>query len=665
MLVGTAVNLKMQAPMYDSTVSILIEPKDPNIMSSKVEEVYAPSDMAIDYYKTQYEILRSHKIMRETAHRLKLNTYPEYRFVAAIHPESEAERALVKALRTHIKVSPVANSRIVNITVESIDPHLAADIANTLAAVYIAQDVEMKASATGEASQLITGPVEDLRQKVEASERALYEFASQHGLVNVDERRRLATQKLADLNAQMMTAQAKRVEAESRFKQSSDHTKDNESSPEVLASVLIQNLRNEEIQAAQKVADAKEKYGIKHPAMGQALSDLKELQARIQSEIEKVYSALNAEYEVALARENAIKKAMAQQTAAVLAMGQPEMDYGILMREVESNKQLYNLFLKRMKETAIGTNIHTSNIFVADPAIVSMVPARPKMLQAMALAGLLGLVGGFCVAFFLEQLNTTLRSPPDIAQYLPGVPYLGFLPALDAKHKIDLTTSESPHSLFAENVRSIRTNLILSSPTESPRSILITSPRANEGKSMFSVNLAIALAQLGHETVLIDADFRKPRLHKVFNLEVGYGLSEYLASGEGLEDIIKQTPIAKLRFIPCGTIPANPVELLQSAPMANLLNSLKQDDGYVIVDSSPLIGLSDPVVLATMVDGVVLVVWAGHTGRHEAALAARQLIEGKSRVLGTVLQAVDSREMSLYYSHYYPCYHYQENGKLI
>src|SRR5437868_3328913 len=135
-LAGTAVNLKMQAPMYDSTVSILIEPKDPNIMSSKVEEVNAPSDMAIDYYKTQYEILRSHKIMRETARRLKLNTHPEYRLVAAIQPESEAERALVKALRTHIKVSPVANSRIVNITVESIDPHLAADISNTLDSVY-------------------------------------------------------------------------------------------------------------------------------------------------------------------------------------------------------------------------------------------------------------------------------------------------------------------------------------------------------------------------------------------------------------------------------------------------------------------------------------------------------------------------------------------------
>jgi polysaccharide biosynthesis transport protein len=687
---GTTLYVLMQQPIYESTVSLLIEPTGPNVMSKAVEEVYAPIDINFDYYKTQYEILKSHEIMRETVKRLNLKTHPEYgprpaslldswlaevkKTVMAVlksvvttpagpqgpEPDSEAERLLVDAFRQHVKVSPVMNSRIVRVTVESIDPQLAAQAANTIASVYITRSLEMKTGAAQEASKWITARVEELRQKVEASERNLQEFASRYGLVNVDERRRLTTQKLGELNSQLVQAETKRVEAEARFKQIAsvlDNPSELESSQEVLSSSLIQTLRNQEIQLAQKVAELSDKYGAKHPTLMQAQSELKEVQGRIRLEIRKIYSAVKGEYEVAMARERVVRNALNQQKTDVMAMGQHEVQYSILDREAQSNRQLYEMFLKRLKETNISTDIKMSNIYVADPAIVSLVPIKPNKSQAILLAIVLGLVGGVGFAFFLDYMDSSLKSPEDIAHYLPGVPYLGFLPVYQDSGKsagrVDIAAHEAPQSVFAENLRSIRTSLFLSAADKPPSSILVTSSTEDEGKSTLAVNLAISIAQLGNRTVLVDADLRKPRLHKTFGLDVTKGLSHYLVGEVGLQEIMLPTSIPNLKIIPCGAVPPNPAELLQSNHMMNLLESFKKDDIYVIVDSSPVMAVTDPVVLGHRVDGVVLVVWAGHTNRHAARLSAQLLIKGNIRLLGVVLQRLKRGEMSVHYSHYY------------
>jgi capsular exopolysaccharide synthesis family protein len=407
------------------------------------------------------------------------------------------------------------------------------------------------------------------------------------------------------------------------------------------------------------MAELGEKYGPKHPAMIQTSSELKEIQGRIQMEVKKIYSAVKGEYDVAVARERVIRNALNQQKAEVMLSGQHEVQYGILEREVQSNRQLYEMFLKRMKETDIAADIRTSNIYVADPAIVSLEPVRPKKTLAVLLAGLLGLFGGLALAFFLDYMDNSIKSPEDIAQHLPGIAYLGFLPVLEnlqSKNKesqVDLATHEAPQSAFAENIRSIRTGIFLSAADKPPASILVTSPAENEGKSAFSINLAIAIAQLGHPTILIDSDLRKPRVHKVFNVEVAKGLSHYLVGEVGLQEIILPTGIPNLKFIPCGAVPPNPAELLQSKHMMNLLERLEKDGVHVVLDSSPVMAVTDPVIVGNRVDGVILVVWAGHTNRHSARLAARLLSEGKVRLLGTVLQRLRRREMTTNYSHYY------------
>src|SRR3989454_7441186 len=343
---GTALYVLMQPPIYESTVSLLIEPTGPNVMSEAVEEVYAPIDVNFDYYKTQYELLKSYEIMRGTVTQLKLHTHPEYgpglAGTQGPQPGTEAERVLVNAFRGHVKVSPVANSRLVRVTVESIDPKLAADAANTLASSYITRTLEMKSGAAQAATKWMTARMDELRQKVEVSERNLNEFASQHGLVNVGERRRLTTQKLGDLNAQLVQAETKRAEAEVRFKQIEsilDNPQALESSTEVLSSGLIQALRNQEIQASQKAAEFSDKYGPKHPALIQARSELKEIQKRIQLEIKKIYSAVKGEYDVAVPREGVMRNAFNEQKTDVMASGQYEIQYDILEREAQRSEE--------------------------------------------------------------------------------------------------------------------------------------------------------------------------------------------------------------------------------------------------------------------------------------------------------------------------------------
>lgn len=689
-ITGTALYVSMQPLVYESTVSLLVEPTGPNVMSKTVEEVYAPSNVSIDYYKTQYEILKGYQILRVAALQLNLKDHREYTpkplgpleswygetksllantLVALVtsptgqdivaQPESQKERQLVEAFREHVKVHPVLNSRIIRISVESIDPQLAANAANAIAAVYITRSMEMKSGAAEEATKWIATRVEDLRRKVQESEQALQLFANRYGLVNIDEKKRLVTQKLGDLQSQLVQAETKRVEAEARFKQIEsvlDNPKDLESSIEVLSSTLISTLRSQESQAGQKVAELNEKYGPRHPTLVQAASELREIQARIQHEIKKVYTSVRVEYEVATGRERVVRNALNQQKSEVMASGQHEVQYGILERETQGNRQLYDMFLKRMKETDIAIDIRSSNIYISDPAIVSFSPVKPKKSTIMQLAALVGLIGGIGLAFFLDYMDSSFKSPDDIAHYLPGVAFLGFLPVYRQEKKnlggVDLAAHEAPYSIFAEHIRSIRTSLLLSAADKAPRSILVTSAMMGEGKSSLSINLAVTFAQLGHPTVLIDGDLRKPRLATVFGLQVTKGLSHYLVGEVGLQEIMKPTMVPNLKCIPCGSIPPNPAELLQSKHMSDLLENFRKEGVYVVIDCSPVLAVTDPRILGPLVDGTILVVGATKTPRQAVRMAAKRLTDGQTRLLGVVLQRLAARDLSEYSGYY-------------
>jgi len=467
-------------PVYRSTVQILIERENPNVVS--IQEVLAIDATATDYYQTQYEILKSETLGRRVIDRLKLDSNPDFQSGGALSEDSagldsgENSRRLLKTFLSRLTVSPIRNSRLVKVEFDSHDPALAALVANTLADEYIQYNMELKIKAVQDASNWLRKRVDEMQAKVGQSEEAFEKF--KESIPN------------------QITAQV-----ESRA-ESPEAMKEMESRPEVVNNKFIQDLRTEEIRLTAKQSELSKKYGPKHPQMIQVTSELKTLRDKMQREIRRLVGAVKIE---------------------------ESPQYLLLKREADANRQLYEVLLKRMKETALTENLPRSNIQVMDAAQPSAVPIKPKKGMNMILAVVLGLVLGSGLSFFFEYLDNTIKSPEDIERVI-GAPLLGIVPAAGrAKktggpsgkpaHPIETVLSAEPKSSYAEAYRTIRTGVLLSSAERPPKVVLVTSPGPVEGKTTTAANLAIAMAQAGSSTLLIDADLRRPRIHQLFARE--------------------------------------------------------------------------------------------------------------------------------------------------
>jgi capsular exopolysaccharide synthesis family protein len=415
--------------------------------------------------------------------------------------------------------------------------------------------------------------------------------------------------------------------------------KEMESQPEVVNNKFIQELRTEEIRLTAKMSELSEKYGPKHPQIIQIRSELATLRDKMKREIKRLVGAVQIE---------------------------ESSQYLLLKRETETNRQLYEVLLKRLKETALTESLPRNNIQVVDPAQPSQIPIKPKKGMNLLLAVIIGLTMGAGLAFFFEYLDNTIKSPEDIERVI-GAPLLGIVPsaghAKKPVHPIETILAVEPRSSQAEAYRTIRTGVLLSSAERPPKIVLVTSPGAVEGKTTTAANLAIAMAQAGNSTLLIDADLRKPRIHQLFAQENSPADSDENAKGLGpvlvgevaLEAAIRQTPIPLLSVLTSGPIPPNPAELLGSQKMRDLIGGLARTFDRIIIDSPPLVPVTDATLLATLCDGVVLVVKESQTTKHLAITARTRLAEAKAKLLGVVLNDVNIRKDG---HHYYPYYQY-------
>ncbi|MEP7152709.1 MAG: polysaccharide biosynthesis tyrosine autokinase, partial [Nitrospira sp.] len=569
-----------------------------------------------------------------------------------------------------IDIMPVRGARLAHITVSSEDSKFAAEAANTLVSVYMERTQELGAISKEKAARWFTEHLEELRKKVEASQQALYLFRSQHGLLEGPNRQTVAAQKITELNSELMKAEMKKAEAQTRYQQikavlrspSSNETisgSNPDSSTEVLNSSLIQSLRAQEIKVSGQVAELSEKYGPLHPKLTRAKSELQDLREKLQQEVQKIYDSMKHEYDVAVGRERAIKEAVARNKKDKSQVEQYEIEQGILEREAESSQHLYDIFLKIAKEADLSSGMRPSNVYLADPAVPSVFPVKPKKKLNAMLGLLVGLMTGMGAALVLETRDRSLKNPDDVERYLPNISLFGVVPRLQKSDTPEgqcqlLTTSTSP---AAESYRTIRTRLLLSTSSELPSSVLITSPGENEGKTTLAVNLATAMAQLEDtHVVLIDADLRKPNTHTIFQIEngngVAKGLVDFLLGDANLGEIIHRTNVANLSVIPRGHCPLNPSELLHSKPMSRLIKSFLEQGYHVILDAPPVLPVTDPVVLAPQVDGVLLVIGAGETTREACRLAIQRLRASGGKFLGLVLQKARSADLP-YYSTYY------------
>jgi capsular exopolysaccharide synthesis family protein len=674
----------IQTPLYQAKATVVVEQVGPSGLERDRDSREA--DLAPEYFQTQFELMKSHHVFHRTAQLLHLSERPEYErnpsalwsTLGGMMPAAEvgvgapgksaAERSpeevddrLLKRFAEKVEIVPVRGARLAHVIATSEDPKFAASIANTLVSVYAERTQELNAVSKEKAAQWFTSHLDELRKKAEASQQALYLFRVKHRLLGGRERQTMTAQTNTELDSELVRAEMKQAEARSRLEQIQsvlrNRTGQNgaieidwsslDASTEVLSSPLIQTLRAQDIKASGQVAELAEKYGPLHPKLARAKAEMQDLRERIRQEVQKIFDSVKHEYDATFGRVRVIKEAAGRHRQEKIQLERYEIEYGTLEREAESSQHLYNIFLKQTKEADLSAGLRTANVYLADPAVPNFIPVKPRKELNTLLGLLLGLMTGVGLALVLEARDRTLKGPDDLERYLPRVSLLGMIPLLS-----NTKTGGSAHLLTdqstgatAENVRIIRTSVLLSSPNELPSCVLITSPGESEGKTTLSVNLAMAMALLQNtRVILIDADFRKPAHRHIHGIQRegmdSKGLANFLAGRAELEEIMYRTEIANLWVIPRGRRPSNPSELLHSKKMSFLLNRCRQEGYHIILDAPPVLPVTDPVILATQVDGVLLVASVGQTTREACQLAIERLTTAGGKILGIVLQKV-------------------------
>ena len=690
-LIATAVGTFTMKPIYRGTATIQINKENPQIVDFK--EVFAVNTMDLDYYQTQYKILESRTLARRVIRTLKLSEDPELQpkpetafqqwksnlwaslsgvFDSPGKEPSEdgKETFLINHFLSKLKIEPIRNSRLVKIHFDSNSPSLSTQVSNSLASAYIQQNLEARFVSTEQAKEWLTRQLEDLKAKVERADENLQGFGSKHDIISLDEKENVTMQRLTELNETLTKAEADRMAKEALFKQT--QVRNFDAFPSILENKLIQDLKQTFIQLEAQYMKLSETFKPEYPEMVRLKNQMDVLQKRLDSEIEKIILGIKSDYESGLRREALLRQAFQQQKAKALEMKEKAIQYNILKREADTNRELYKGLLMRMKEAGVSAGITASNIQIVDPAEYPTRPYKPNKKLNLFLAAVVGLFLGVGLAFFFEYLDNTIKTPDDLEQWV-RLPSFGMVPETSngrrkrlergASYPVELITYGHPKSMLSEAYRSIRTSILLSSPEKPPKKITITSPNPSEGKTTTVINTATALSQTGAQVLIIDGDMRKPKVHKVFNHENGMGLSNFLSGHGDLDSIIQESEVPNLFYIPSGPIPPNPSELLGSNLFKNMLESLEARFDHILVDSPPVLGFADSIILSTCVDGVILTVLGGRTPRETLQRAKEALQQTQTKILGVVINRVDIRRSD--YGYYYYRYHsyYGKEGK--
>lgn len=678
----TAIGTFRTQPVYVATTRIEIDRENTNILPFQGTDSY---DYMVDldnYIETQSKILTSETLALQTLRSVALSGQTDFTSDAsASDPLNTGSLANMKpppelgAFLAALSVKRVPNSRLMDINFESTNPQMAAQTVNAHIKNFIEQNFQSRYEATTRASTWLTDQLNELRIRVEKSEDARIAYERQNQIWALDgDKQNVTTQRLADLNKELTDAQTDRMRKQSLFEYAKAGEMD--SVPQIRDNAVVQDLFRKRTEIYSQYTDALNQYGPNFPKVQRLQSQLKEIEATAETEKKGVLARLESEYREARQREELLTQALDQQKAQVNQMSERMVQYSILKREAEANKALYDGLLTKLKEAGISAGLRSSNIRVVDPAMVPTYPARPAKTRNIVLSFLVGLVGGIALALLREYMDNTVKSPDDI-ETLAHLPSLAVVPAFaplngNAKtgrllkgissngheKRIELVAQHLPKSQMSEAFRALRTALLLSQAEHPPQVILVTSALPREGKTTAAANLAVTLAQLGDRTLLVDADLRKPGVGRMLNLASGQyaGLSSYLAGVSSLDLVTIQHPtIPNLSAIPTGPLPPNPADLLSSQKLAEAIAELRTRFKFIVFDSPPIMAATDAVILSVQADGVLLVVRSGETPKEAFVRTRDLLLSVKCRLLGVVLNAVDSSAPDYYYSYrYYP-----------
>jgi succinoglycan biosynthesis transport protein ExoP len=663
-VVTAAIVTTLMTPIYRSTISLKIERDQPKVVEFK-DVTPTESSYDADFYRTQNELLKSRTLAQRVIEQLNLRQnstlgkveekpwWQEFIQPAATeNVEADAQQATAKAevakleavLRS-LTVEPVRNSRLLKVYFESPDRKLAADVLNALAQNFINVNLERRYEATSYAKTFLEERIAQTKVRLEEAERLLVGFQRDQQIINIDDKQNVLAQTLSDFNSAGSRAQQERLKAESLYQ---SFNADPESSPQVLENKAIQTLKEQRAKMQAEYQDSSTIYKPAFPKMLQLQAGIDELDKKIKEEVDFARRSIEGSYKATLTNETSILARLESSKKAVLDLQGRSIQYNILKRDVETNRQFYDGLLQRYKEVGVAGGIGVNNITVVDPAEISNFPYKPNLKQNLLIAMVLGLVGGIGLVFFLEHLDDRLHQPEDMERILHQA-VLGVIPMVKRVKGADpnslaLDLQKDIRSSFAEAYRSARTALQFSSREGAPARFVVTSTTAREGKSTTALSLAINFAQTGRPVLLIDADMRNPSLHKSLSTDNSRGLSNYLSSDLPVLAGVRTTAIPNLFVIPTGPLPPNPVELLSGPKLPALLAQLGKRFAHIVIDAPPVLGLADALVLGNQVGVVVYVVASGHTKKAHAKVALKRLRLAGVNPIGAVMTKVSLRD---------------------
>jgi capsular exopolysaccharide synthesis family protein len=668
----------LMTPIYRAGVTLLIDPEPPKVV--EYQDI-TPAESAAsreDFYQTQYNLLKSSSLAKRVFEELGLAQNPLFAtdkssllsqlkhslksWIREQNPNDrdlETER-LIEQFQEGLTVEPIRNSRLVKIYYDSPDPKISAQVVKALAQAFINANLERRYDATAYARDFLKDRLLQIRARLEETEQKLVEYANSHEIIDFSDNQSLAAQELQKMSESLAAAQEERAKAEALYQQMQKTA--GQGLSEVLQSPMIQELKGSLAKLEGEYGENLHIYKPDYPKMEQLREQAARLQAKIDEEVNNVRTAIQSNREAAITLESLLIGKVQAAKEEIKDLAQRSIQYQVLKRETDTNRQLYEGLLQRYKEVGIAGGVGLNNISVVDPAKIPLESYKPNIKLNALLAMVLGLFGGIGLAFLFEHLDDTLKRSEEMERVL-GLPTLGLIPfspnkALPGADSLVLISVEDKRSAFAEAYRSVRTALQFSTPEGAPKSLQVASAGKGEGKSTTAASLAIHFAQAGQKVLLIDADLRNPSLHRILGADNSLGLTNHLAGEATPVEISQATTIPNLFLITAGPLPPDPAGLLGSAKMMSLLSIAKEKFDHVIVDGPPVLGLADALVLGNQVDGTLFVVSAGDTRRAFAQGAVKRLKTGQTRIIGGVLTKFDSRSHGYGYGYGYGDYYY-------
>ncbi len=666
-----------QKPLYSAVGRIAINHESAVNLGTKDPQFVIDENDGSDYsvdIETQIRVLQSDATCYTVIKALHLDTSPEFGGSPTEHMEntlqigSARQTAILGAFRGGLSISSVPATRILEIHYSNHNPRLAAEIVNQLINSYIEQNLRARFEATAQTSDWLTKQLADLQLKVEISQEKLVEYQREHGIVGLGEKENIVTSKLEQLNQALTTVEGQRMQKEAAYHMALS------GNPELLRSEKEQTdpleaFHTKEADLRTQLAATRAQFGPNYPKAKELSAQIAEVQNQTQTELKRALARAKAEYVEALEHEKVLEAAFEKQKQDANQLNQSEIQYSLLKQNAESYRTLYDGLLQRLKEAGVAAGLRSSNIQIVDQARVPTAPYAPNMSRSLMGGLLMGCFFGIMAVFLIESLDNTVRTPEE-AEVISSLSALGIIPSHRTSKKLislpghttnypehidrEIFSITRPRSEIAEAYRALRTSILLASKSRSSKILLVTSAMPQDGKTTTSINIAAVLAQSGSRVLLIDADLRRPSIHRALKLSDAAGLSTWLAGTDQDRPHILPSGIPNLDVLPAGPKPPYPAELLGLSAFDVMLDRLRSEYDHIVIDSPPVLSVTDAVLMAVLADSVLLVIRSRKTTKGALRRSLDVLQHTNVRMMGVVLNDFNvNGEGHAYYRYYY------------